>query len=372
MQPIPQTETHAVSQTVEEPQVTAVTRNQSHRVRYAESTRHRPTSQEAVNEVDDLPADQESPISPQGGARRSAREGAVRVVQDEERRWADLKAYLRGDVESLSFKRAANASKLADRFVLDEDGLLQYVGKGRKLDEVGEHEPQLRLVIPTTMIDEVLQSFHDSIEGGHQGITRTFHRVKKDYYWVGLYATVTRHVRVCADCSTSKGKPHLKGYSPGNVLAERPFQLMSMDFVTPLPKTRRGNTSLLLFQCSFTGYATSLLLSQCSFTGYDPRFMSETFKAFAELIQARSRATLSYRPQANGQQKRSVKSIVQTVNVYVEDPLQQDWDDIAEKMAHAINNYGHDEKRDAFLSRPRMGPTVDTKGNNRFAETRRW
>ncbi|GMF32121.1 unnamed protein product [Phytophthora fragariaefolia] len=265
MQPIPQTETHAVFQTVEEPQVTAVTRNQSRQVRFAESTRHRPTSQEAVNEVDDLPADQDSPISPQGGAQRSATEGTgnlettldepvradpkeaiesedpttvqierirrVRVAQDEERRWADLKTYLRGDVESPSFKRAANASKLAERFVLDEDGLLQYVGKGRKLDEVGEHEPQLRLVIPTTMIDEVLQSCHDSNEGGHQGITRTFHRVKKDYYWVGLY-----------------------------------------------------------------------------------------------------------QPQANGQQQRSVKSIVETVNVYVEDPLQQDWDDIAEKMAHAINN----------------------------------
>ncbi|GMF58724.1 unnamed protein product [Phytophthora fragariaefolia] len=256
MQPIPQNETHEESQTVEEPQVTAVTRNQSRRVRFAESTKHRPTNQEAVNEVDDLPADQDSPISPQGGAQRSAREGTrnlettldepaiadpkeaseredpttvqtkrirrVRVAQDEERRWADLKAYLRGDVDSQSFNRAANASKLADRFVLDEDGLLRYVGKGRKLDEVGEHESQLRLVIPTTMIDEVLQSCHDSIEGGHQGITRTFHWVKKDYYWVGMYATVTRHVRACTDCSTSKGKPHLKGYSPGNVLAERP------------------------------------------------------------------------------------------------------------------------------------------------------
>ncbi|GMF45103.1 unnamed protein product [Phytophthora fragariaefolia] len=210
------------------------------------------------------------------------------------------------------------------------------------------------------MIDEVLQSCHDSIEGGHQGITRTFHRGKKDYYWVGLYATVTRHVHACADCSTSKGKPHLKGYSPGNVLAERPFQLLSMDFVTPLPKTRRGNTSLLLFQCSFTGYVIAKAMSSTKaqdvtgvFVEYvfrrfgaptmirhdrDPMFMSETFKAFAELIQARSRATLSYRPQANGQQERSVKSIVQTVNVYVEDPLQQYWDDIAEKMTHAINN----------------------------------
>ncbi|GMG17940.1 unnamed protein product [Phytophthora fragariaefolia] len=133
-----------------------------------------------------------------------------------------------------------------------------------------------------------------------------------------------------------------------------------MDFVTPLPKSRRRNTSLLLFQCSFTGYV--IAKAMCStkaqdvaeaFEEYvfrrfgaptmirhdrDPRFMSETFKAFAELIQARSRATLSYRPQANGQQERSVKSIVQTVNVYIEDPLQQDWDDIAEKMTHAINN----------------------------------
>ncbi|GMF17723.1 unnamed protein product [Phytophthora fragariaefolia] len=317
MQPIPQTETHTVSQTVEEPQVTAVARNQSRRVSFTESTRHRPTSQEAVNEVDDLPSDQESPISPQGGAQRAAREGTgnletnldepVRADPKEEERTQQQSR----QNESGDFKRAATASKLADRFVLDEDGLLQYVGKGRKLDEVGEHEPQLRQVIPTTMIDEVLQSCHDSIEGGHQGITRTFHRVKKDYYWVGLYATVTRHVRACADCSTSKGKPHLKGYSPGNVLAERPFQLLSMDFVTPLPKPRRGDTSLLLFQCSFTGYVIA-------------KAMSST--------KAQDAA------EANGQQERSVKSIVQTVNVYVEAPLLQDWHDIAEKTAHAINN----------------------------------
>ncbi|KAE8978553.1 hypothetical protein PR002_g24691 [Phytophthora rubi] len=62
----------------------------------------------------------------------------------------------------------------------------------------------------------------------------------------------------------------------------------------------------------------------------DPRFMSEVFQAFAALMQSRSRATLSYRPQANGQQERSVKTMVQTVRVYVEDPLQADWDDIAE------------------------------------------
>ncbi|POM79590.1 Hypothetical protein PHPALM_2696 [Phytophthora palmivora] len=64
----------------------------------------------------------------------------------------------------------------------------------------------------------------------------------------------------------------------------------------------------------------------------DPRFMSEVFQAFAEMMQS------SYRPQANGQQERSVKTVMQSVRVYAEDPLQQDWDEIAEKLIFAINN----------------------------------
>ncbi|POM62872.1 reverse transcriptase [Phytophthora palmivora] len=70
----------------------------------------------------------------------------------------------------------------------------------------------------------------------------------------------------------------------------------------------------------------------------DPRFMSEVFQAFAEMMQSRSNATLSYRPQANGQQERSVKTVMQSVRVYAEDPLQQDWGEIAEKLIFAINN----------------------------------
>ncbi|OWZ00484.1 hypothetical protein PHMEG_00028312 [Phytophthora megakarya] len=72
--------------------------------------------------------------------------------------------------------------------------------------------------------------------------------------------------------------------------------------------------------------------------------MSKVFQAFAELIQARSRSTLSYRPQANGQQERSVKTVMQSVKVYVEDPLQQDWDEIAERLVLVINN-SHDITR---------------------------
>lgn len=101
---------------------------------------------------------------------------------------------------------------------------------------------------------EVLHSCHDSLEGGHQGIVWTYQRGRRDYYWHELNTDVERRVKSFPDCSSSKSRPYLRGYSPGNVLAERTFQIVSMDFVIPLPKSRQRKTALLLFQRAFTEY----------------------------------------------------------------------------------------------------------------------
>ncbi|OWY91737.1 reverse transcriptase [Phytophthora megakarya] len=63
----------------------------------------------------------------------------------------------------------------------------------------------------------------------------------------------------------------------------------------------------------------------------DPRFMSDVFQSFTEMMQSRSRATLGYRPgqwpaRALGKNRHAI------------DPLQQDWDAIAKKLIFAINN----------------------------------
>jgi hypothetical protein len=308
--------------------------------------------------VDDDRIPNSADIDP--GVVQAERRRRISKAQDEEQRWADLKALLKNELDGLTFNRTQNASKIADNYVLSEDGLLYYQGQRRRRRDSSSDDIHLRLVVPVTMIEEVLHSCHNAIEGGHQGVVRTFHRVKAEFYWVGLYADVVKHVQACEDCNTSKSRPQLRGYSPGNVASDYPFQMVSMDFVIPLPKTLRGNTALLLFQDHFSGFVIARAMSEtgalevakafekCVFRRFgapslirhdrDPRFMSEVFQTFAELMQSKSRATLSYRPQANGQQERSVKTMIQTVRVYVEDPLQADWDDIAEKMVTAINN----------------------------------
>ncbi|OWZ07439.1 LOW QUALITY PROTEIN: reverse transcriptase [Phytophthora megakarya] len=178
----------------------------------------------------------------------------IATAQDEELRWANLKTVLCGEESNLTYRAERNAWKMSDHFVLSEDNVLCYVGTRPLRCDQQQEDTMLRLVVPSTKVQEVLQNCHDSLEGGHQGIARTFYRVRLDYYWIGLYTDVARHVRSCPDCSSSKSRPKIRGFSPGNILAERPFQVVSTDFVIPLPKSRRGNTALLLFQCAFTGY----------------------------------------------------------------------------------------------------------------------
>ncbi|GMF12076.1 unnamed protein product [Phytophthora lilii] len=150
----------------------------------------------------------------QGSAIQAERRSRIAKAQDEELRWSNLKLFLRGEVEKLGYKAARDALKIADKFVLPDDGVLQYVGASRRETRENQEETHLRLVVPTTMIQEVLQSCHDSLEGGHQGVVRTYQRVKQDYYWFGIYTDVEKHVKSCPDCSSIKSRPQLRGYSP--------------------------------------------------------------------------------------------------------------------------------------------------------------
>ncbi|KAJ8576853.1 hypothetical protein ON010_g2354 [Phytophthora cinnamomi] len=136
-------------------------------------------------------------------------------------------------------------------------------------------------------------------------------------------------------------------------------EVVSMCFVTHMPKSKRGNTCLLLFQDTFSGYVMCKPMSSTtaqdvpevyeervfrsfgasSMIGHDqdPRFMGEVFTRFRELLGSKQRATLAYRPMANGQQERSVQTVIRSVRAYIAEADQSDWDDHAERLIFALN-----------------------------------
>ncbi|EGZ28908.1 hypothetical protein PHYSODRAFT_322525 [Phytophthora sojae] len=124
-------------------------------------------SNEESNELPDQPrpdatvvhepsADDIDPLVVQEERRRR-----IGTAQDEELRWSNLKTVLRGEEAKLGYKAAREAWKMADKFVLSEDGLLYFLGANRRWGRDRAEETTLRLVVPTAMVQEILQNCHD-------------------------------------------------------------------------------------------------------------------------------------------------------------------------------------------------------------------
>lgn len=263
----------------------------------------------------------------------------------------------------MTFEESQECAKEVELYELATNGVLYYVGhinrKRAKGPSAGEEPLEYRMVVPTTLTEDVMASAHTELQGGHQGVFRTYMRLKKSYFWPNMFADVERYIAERLDCCTGKGKPALRGHSPGNMLATRPFQIVSMDFVIPLPKSHRKNVALMLFQCAFSGYIMCKPMAnteahevakaffECVFQRFgaceilrhdrDPRFMGQVFTEFNRMLGQKQRATLSYRPQANGQQERSVQTVSRAIKAYVTDPEQRDWDTLAESLMFALN-----------------------------------
>ncbi|GMF47855.1 unnamed protein product [Phytophthora fragariaefolia] len=255
-------------------------------------------------------------------------------AQDEETWIVDIKKYLTGDVRELTSPEAKSRAKIAEDYEIDEAGLLFYCPPSKHSCE--DRDLVTRLVIPETLQEDVLHHYHSSLEGGHQAICRP----------------------VCGLRDGEEKIYHGRG-SPGNLQATYPLQIIAMDHIPSLPKSYKGNTELLIWIDLFTGYviakASAPRTAQTITENYEervfrrfgagevirhdrePGFMADFFRSFNKIVGQKQRATMAYRPQANGTAERMVQTLTRSVKMYVADINQQDWDEYAERLTFALN-----------------------------------
>ena len=271
----------------------------------------------------------------------------------------NMKLFLGGDLDQLSKADAKECAKQERDFVVDQHGILLRVSQGRP-DEDGSPGLEFRIVVPTTAQDDLIRLYHNSLEGGHQGANRTYKKLRRSFYWRSMYPSIQKYIEKCTDCETGKGNPKIRAPSTGNVTAMYPFQFIAMDHIPSLPESYKGNTELLIWVCLYTGFVVAKATPNRQATTIaeayeeavyrrfgasegirhdrEPGFMSEAFKEFNRLMGQRSKATLSYRPQANGAAERMVQTLTRAIKMYVKDLGQRDWDDYAEQLCMALNN----------------------------------
>ncbi|GMF48827.1 unnamed protein product [Phytophthora fragariaefolia] len=159
------------------------------------------------------------------------------LPQQESELWIrSLRGYLKRNLTELSSAKAEDVAKIANQSIWDSRRALYYLSRV-KPNSPRDQVDTLRLVVLRLLQADLLLLNHEDFQGAHQGITRTFERLGREYYCHRIYADVECFVKECVDCVTAKGAPLNPGPSPGNILATRPFEAVSMDFVTHLPKS---------------------------------------------------------------------------------------------------------------------------------------
>ena len=106
-----------------------------------------------------------------------------------------------------------------------------------------------KVVIPTNspMIPKLLEQFHSSSIGGHEGALKTYKRLLQEVYWRGMRKDVIRFITHCQECQENK----YATTSPAGLLSPLPiprqvWSNVSMDFVEGLPPSKGFNSILVV------------------------------------------------------------------------------------------------------------------------------
>lgn len=119
-----------------------------------------------------------------------------------------------------------------------------------------------RLVLPkaSPLVPALLQEGHASVVGGHSGFLRTYKRLTRDFFWVGMKNDIKEFVEKCLVCQQNKTLT----LSPAGLLQPLPipdkiWDDVTMDFIEGLPKSE-GYNSILVVVDRLSKYAHFSLL----------------------------------------------------------------------------------------------------------------
>ena len=117
------------------------------------------------------------------------------------------------------------------------NGLLYFRGRRRKTWRSG-------YVIPPKLRYHVLEYFHSSLHTMHQGRDRMLLLMNGKVFWRGMSADVAEHCKQCP-CGLAKTSPVRNQGLLQLFPAFKPFEIVHLDVVGPMPLTRAGNRYIL-------------------------------------------------------------------------------------------------------------------------------
>jgi transposase InsO family protein len=281
-----------------------------------------------------------------------------RAVSDEEINAIDIRLEDKDlwykDIEDSVTKGEADSS-----WALSHDLLWKYL----KLKQFPDANDSWKLVVPDKLRRQVLQDCHDHPLSGHFGVKKTCNKVRQKYFWPNIIKDVKDYVRRCETCAKYK-VPQLPpiGHMGKHREVSQPFQIVSLDLMGPFPRSKSGNTMLLVVSCWFSKFVLLYPLRNGKVSNIiriieeqiflmfgvpkviicdnGKQFTSNQFKELLEDYNTEIWFTPYYHPQANPTER--VNRVIGTaISSYVQDN-HKEWDKYIPHIGHAIRTAVHE------------------------------
>ena len=223
-----------------------------------------------------------------------------------------------------------------------------------------------RICVPDTdeLRREILDEAHNAPYAMHPGATKMYNTMKPHYWWPGMKKDVAEFTARCLTCQQVKvehqapaGKLHLLS------IPEWKWEKITMDFVTNLPKTQKGNDAIWIIVDRLTKSAHFLPIRWgCSLehlaqryvneivrlhgipisivSDRDPRFTSRFWKSFQDALGTRLNFSTAFHPQTDGQSERTIQTLEGMLRACVIE-FKGSWDEYIALMEFAYNNQFH-------------------------------
>ena len=212
-----------------------------------------------------------------------------------------------------------------------------------------ENKPERRccLVVPKSLVQEVLHHCHDVKNVGHMGYKKTLQTLKRSFLWYQMAKDCRIYVESCATCNRNKKisvnpRAPLQRYHAGY-----PMERVHLDILGPFTPSEQGNVYILVMIDQFTKWIECVALPDAKaervaqeflihfvvtfgcplevHTDQGSNFNSNLFRSFCDLFDIVKTRTTPYHPSSNGQVERVNRTLLQMIRCYIEGRVRQ-WD----------------------------------------------
>lgn len=217
-----------------------------------------------------------------------------------------------------------------------------------------------KLVVHKEARQDVIKDNHSEPTAGHLGAFKTFKRLSLKYFWPDMHRDVSEFVKNCDTCNSYKHANHITLGTMGRPKdCSRPFQMISMDLVGPLPPSRKQNTFLFVITCCFSKFCLLFPIRRASaeimvrileeqvflvhgvpstiLMDNGRQFISNMMKdLFSKYKVPNVQYTPKYTPQVNTVERYN-KTIMTAVSSFVQED-HRSWDSNIAKIQFALNS----------------------------------